>query len=193
MTIKRLKLITYETTNAKPEIDFLVKQDVLFGYLKAKGNDYPDKEYEFCSNSGDVVDYVFDKDEGGSNAYIPYSEDGIQYYIKRNGSMYYLYREMPLVINDYSFKWKKNTRYNCLEATIKDPVFEYHCVINSDSNGKVIVRYTKCENKHKNKVSVAELDVPRAFNERFIQVIEDWKSDLRKMMDMEHKTYRKVS
>lgn len=191
MIVKRLKLIASETNNARPEIDYLAKQGVLFGYLKTKGNDYPDRELEYNPLNGDTVDYVIAEDD----VYVPYMEDGVQYYLKhhRGKSMYYLYREMPLVINDFSFKWKRNTKYNCLEATIKDPVFEYQCIINSDNNGKVIVRYAKCENKHKNKVTVAEIDVVCAFNEKFIQVIEEWKSDLKKSMNMEHSAYRKVS
>jgi len=130
-------------------------------------------------------DRVDDVDRSGKikgvyieHAYQRYEKNGKNYYVYEGRDNYDLFVEAPLIMEDKLFKWKKNSKYRSLEAIIKEDTFEFQCIINPDGNGKVIVRYLKCENKHRNNVTLAELDVSNAYNEVFIETIKDWKYNL---------------
>ena len=111
--------------------------------------------------------------------YTHYEYDGEDYYLERSEGFYILYKVVPLLINDGEFDWKENAKYNSKEAIITRGMFEYQCIVNADGNGKVIVRYVKCENLHRNKVTIAEFDVPNAYNEVFLEEINRWNKEFK--------------
>lgn len=101
------------------------------------------------------------------------------YYMYQNGDDVILFKEIPLLMNDEMFTWKENTKYNATEAVVAMGAFEYHCIVSADGNGKVIVRYVKCENFHRTRVTIAEFDVKDAYNETFCEAIKKWNDGLK--------------
>lgn len=127
------------------------------------------------------------KHRGYSNIINTYEKiviDGDIYYLHEKWVSHtehpiYIYKEIPLIINDENFIWKDNTKYNSKEAIITRGSFEYLCIVNADGNGKVIVRYTKGENFHRTRVTIAEFNVPNAYNEVFLEAIDKWTKEFK--------------
>lgn len=92
---------------------------------------------------------------------------------------YVIYIEAPAFENDDTFRWKENKRYGTKEATIVTPNFEYFCVQKGDGNAFVEVRYTKCDNRHRNKVTIARIDVYNASNGAILDAIVAWKKEMK--------------
>ena len=179
MNLKRLKFSASAHRIGHPEMDFIADKGMMCDFLLAKH-----ESDDFVVPS--PLDRVDDVDKSTTirgtfkeHAYEHFVRNGGNYYLETTSEMYRLFKEFPLVIDDDTFVWKKNTKYNSLEAKIKDSMFEYQCIINSDGNGKVVIRYTKCENKHRNNVSLAEIDIENAYNEAFLNVIQEWKKNLK--------------
>lgn len=95
---------------------------------------------------------------------------------------YSVYEELPKFINDDNFKWHKNDKYNSLETAIVSGAFEFHCIARESGDAYISVRYTKCENKHRNKVTLAEITVYNASNEDILEAIRQWKAEFIKDM-----------
>lgn len=91
---------------------------------------------------------------------------------------YAVFMELPRIANDGTFTWKENKKYGTLEATLKSESFEYLCVSKLDGNAFVEVKYTKQENKHRNNVTLARIDVYNASNQDILDAIEKWKKEL---------------
>ena len=140
----------------------------------------------------DKVSYVIDKKNDLihtmiDDEYIKFQINKRVYYYnhrqdrtkKGTDDYYCVYIELPLVVDDKNFVWKKNRKYNSTEATIVRGNFEYLCVVNADGNGKVLVRYNKCENYHRNRVTIAEFNVENAYNEKFLEAIDKWTKEFK--------------
>lgn len=96
---------------------------------------------------------------------------------------YVVYKELPKFINDDNFKWHANEKYKSLETTISSGAFDFHCIARESGDAYVSVMYTKCENKHRNKVTLAEITVYNASNEAILSAIREWKAEFIKDMD----------
>lgn len=95
---------------------------------------------------------------------------------------YAIYKELPKFINDDNFKWHKNEKYNSLETTLSSGSFEFHCIARESEDAYISVMYTKCENKHRTKVTLAEITVYNASNEAILEAIRQWKAEFVKDM-----------
>ena len=96
-----------------------------------------------------------------------------------NGNkLYGVFMELPRIANDGIFAWKENKKYGTLEAILKSESFEYLCVSKLDGNAFIEVKYTKQENKHRNNVTLARIDVYNASNQDILDAIEKWKKEL---------------
>ena len=194
--IKRLRRVTWVHENSY--VNFIKERGLLVQYLSE--NNYMDFEKEEAGcNDGwsaicDVDDHgfkqIFARNEfergyrHGAVSCEKITIDGKEFYLtKEQRSMhkygYMVYTELSLIIDDKNFKWKENTKYNSKEAMLIRNNFEYLCIANADGNGKVIVRYIKCENYHRNKVTIAELDVENVCNEKFLEVIDKWTKEFK--------------
>lgn len=188
--LKRLRQVTWVHDNAY--VRFIINNGMLSQYLSE--NNYMDfeKEDAGCNTIRSQVFEVTDHRMDERFSRTPYSGskcdkvkiDDKEYYVvnrlrTRNKCMYAVYTELPLIIDDNNFKWKENSKYNSKEAVIIRNNFEYLCIANADGNGKIIVRYIKCENHHRNKVSIAEIDVSEVCNERFLRAIDEWTKEFK--------------
>lgn len=151
------------------------------GFINSKGMlmEYIIKNYkEGNSRSKDVM--YFD-DRCKNMERVTYK--GEEYLVgKENGNFqerYAIYKELPLFIDDETFKWRDNLKYGAKETTVAAGSFEYHIIARENAIAYIEVRYTKCENKHRNKVTIAEITVYNASNEAIIEAIDNWKYEFR--------------
>ena len=93
--------------------------------------------------------------------------------------LYSVYQELPMFINDENFKWRDNPKFGAKEANIESGSFEYHIIARENNTAYIEVRYTKCENKHRTKVTIAEITVYFASNEAILEAIRSWKNEFR--------------
>ena len=113
--------------------------------------------------------------------------DGEEYWVGTEtrfvDEYYVVYKELPKFINDDNFKWHTNVKYQSLETTISSGAFDYHCIARESGDAYISVMYTKCENKHRNKVTLAEITVYDASNEAILETIRKWKAEFVKDME----------
>lgn len=93
-----------------------------------------------------------------------------------------VYRELPDIYDDQVFHWKKNKKYGSMECTVEDGVFEFRCVYKADGNATINVRYCACDNLHRNKVTMAMIEVEYATNAVILKGIRQWKKEFRDML-----------
>ena len=96
------------------------------------------------------------------------------------------YRELPLIIDNNRFHWKKNKKYGTMECVLVDYSFEYHIIYNKDGDATIDVKYNACENRHRNKVTIATIDVENAANEYIEAAINEWKENFMVDVKMSH-------
>lgn len=94
------------------------------------------------------------------------------------------YRELPDIYNDNIFNWKKNKKYGSQECTIEEEMFEYHIIYKADGNATIDVKYTACDNRHKNKVTISTIEVEYATNEVLKKAIKTWKKNFKEQLKM---------
>lgn len=96
-----------------------------------------------------------------------------------------LYEVLPTVYDDDLFHWSENKRYDTMEATVVLGVFEFLCIFQkANQKGIVSVRYAKCDNQHKNKVTIAQIeDIYNADNDTFLDAIRQWKCSFENDVD----------
>ena len=182
MEVKRLKRVLIGESNAYT--DFMKKKGLLIEFLISIGRHCYEQDKINGKTIVDDIDRTIKHRAWWSpeQKYEKIIIDDEVFYLcekwfSNNNQKYYIYMEVPLIIDDENFIWKTNFKYNSKEATITRGMFEYQCIINADGNGKVIVRYVKCENFHRNKVTIAEFDVPNAYNEVFLEEINRWNKE----------------
>lgn len=88
-----------------------------------------------------------------------------------------VYEILPNIYNDEMFSWKANKKYNVRECTYTSGLFEFHIVANSNDDVNINVKYTKCDNKHKNRVTIATININKASNESIVRAIDCWKKE----------------
>ena len=103
-----------------------------------------------------------------------------------NGKNYLIYKEpmryteiyeiLPSIYNDELFTWKKNKKYQTMEATLVNNSFEFYVIYRSNGTAVINCKYTKCENKHRNKVTIATIELENASNKKILEAIEFWKT-----------------
>ena len=96
---------------------------------------------------------------------------------------YIIYKEIPKIREDDTFKWRDNVKYGVKETTIKSGSFEYHIIVRANDEAYIQVQYTKCENRHRTKVTIADLTVYNVSNEAIKEAINEWKSEFKSDME----------
>ena len=92
------------------------------------------------------------------------------------------YKELPNIYDDNVFKWKKNKKYGTMECTIEEDVLEYQVIYKPDGNANINVKYIACDNLHKNKVTMATIEVVYASNDVILEAIKTWKKQFAEMI-----------
>lgn len=91
-----------------------------------------------------------------------------------------LYKVLLPVFDDGMFVWNKNKRYNSMESVVTIGAFEFLCIYHETGYGTVDVRYAKCDNKHRNKVTISTIENIRcANNKMFLEAINQWRETLK--------------
>ena len=88
---------------------------------------------------------------------------------------YVVYHQLPRIANDKTFRWKENAKYSTKETVVIQGNFEFACIVKADGNAFVDVRYAKCDNRHRNRVTITRIEVFDASNEEILKAIEQWK------------------
>ena len=91
---------------------------------------------------------------------------------------YGVFMELPRIDDDDIFTWKYNDKYDTKEAIINGDTFSFEIIVKPNGNAVIDVRYTKCENKHRNNVTLAQIDVYNASNEDILEAIKIWKNNM---------------
>lgn len=113
---------------------------------------------------------------------------GIRKIMGISGECYVVWKQLPRIANDETFKWKYNSKYDTKETVINQGNFEFTCIVKSDGDAIVDVRYTKCENKHRNRVTITRIEVYNAANEEILKAIDEWKSVFKSEVNVNKKT-----
>ena len=69
-----------------------------------------------------------------------------------------------------------------MKCIIEDGVFEFHCIYKADGNAVINVKYCACDNLHRNKVTMAMIEVDFASNDIILKGIKQWKKEFRNML-----------
>lgn len=90
---------------------------------------------------------------------------------------------LPQIYNDKIFCWIKNKKYNTLETTLVLGNFEFYCICDNNNNVAIDVKYTKCDNRHKNRVTISVIKINDADNETILNAIDFWKEQFVKELN----------
>lgn len=158
-----------EFINKNSAVGFIKEHGLLGEYIsKMDGDD----EYLIDTNpknkSMEYIEYNGEKYWYGENIYDEMAS------IRLNATVGF-YAQLPDIYNDKVFHWKKNKKYGSMECTIEEGVLAYQCIYKADGNANVNVRYVACDNLHRNKVTIATIEVEYATNEVILKAIKEWK------------------
>ena len=161
-----------EINDPNSMVGYLNKQGLLFDYVVNR--DKP----QTMNEEGKPVDPTVFYEDCSSYKRKKYKKE--YYYIgKRKYSFgkegYVFFKQLPRIANDKVFKWKENLKYGTKETVIIQGNFEFTCIVKADGDAVVDVRYTKCDNRHRNRVTIARIEVYNAANEEILKAIDQWK------------------
>lgn len=158
-----------EFNDKKSAIGFIRERGILPEYLASL---YDDAEDELSIDTENIniesVEYNGVKYWYGTNCF----DTELSFKLNRRIGVY---RELPDIYDDKTFHWKKNKKYGSMECRIEDNMFEYHCIYMADGNAVVNVKYIACDNYHRNKVTIATIEVEYATNAVIQKGIKQWK------------------
>lgn len=112
-----------------------------------------------------------------------FDHEGKQYLrkIEKNpdskGKRVVIYEMLPAIYDNETFRWTYNKKYNTRECTFTLGNFEFSCVCDFKNDVNIDVRYTKCDNRHHNRVMISSIKVNDASNETIIEAVEFWKQE----------------
>lgn len=152
------------------EINFLKRKDLFMEFLTSK-------EALVCH--GNVIKEFKESEANEKGRYITYNNKkylliGTKYSVLT----YDVYEVLPDVYNDEVLEWKKNKKHGTLEARFELGMFEYLCTYRDSGTALIDVRYVKCENPHRNRVTIETIEVRNATNERIFNAISEWKNQM---------------
>ena len=91
----------------------------------------------------------------------------------------YVYKEVNKIYNTKDLVWRENKRYGVKETTYISGNFEFFIIAKPDGDAVIEARYTKCDNKHRNKVTISRIEVYNASSEEIMNAINEWKKSMR--------------
>lgn len=174
-----------EIMNKATEIGFINKKGMLLDYSLVRF-----ENYQFRYVHDGIAETTTGKERMmNGNSIVTWTDDWknmqkikrnkVNYYIGEiDGRTYGVFMEMPRVGNDSNFKWKENRKYDTKECFIDGDTFKFEVIAKPNGNALINVRYTKCENKHRNNVTVAQIDVYNASNQDILDAISKWKNTM---------------
>ena len=89
---------------------------------------------------------------------------------------YVIYRELPNIYDDKTFHWKYNKKHGSYQAVLHSGEFEYLCIFKANGDAVVEIKYVKCDNQHRNRVTIAAINVYGASNQDILDAIQKWKA-----------------
>lgn len=193
-TVRLLMVGSYSIENGKDR--FLLDNDMMMKYLTNPSySSNPNATY--CCNGiskryGDMSSierekantYKYKKSELNNCERFKYN--GKQYVkIKdwHNTSSFFVYEVLPAIFNDEIFKWSRNAKYDTLECMFVIGMFEFHCIYKNDGSAIVDVKYAKCDNRHRNRVTITTIYINDAGNESILEAVDYWKAEFKREID----------
>ena len=181
-----------DVNNPNTAVGYLNNKDILFDFIiNQQKEEAPISEYRDCSSLkkkkrnkeyyyiGIVKERARTKEIGSTKTeYVSY---------------YTVWKKLPRIGNDKTFKWKENLKYGTKETVIIQGNFEFSCIVKADGDAIVDVRYAKCDNKHRNRVTITRIDVYNASNQEILNAIKEWKKMFQKEMNEETPNIRLAS
>lgn len=176
--IKMGEITRAEFNNKDSAIGFIREHGLLDEYIsKMDGNEETYIDIDPKNISLNKIEYNGETYWYGENAFDLMANFRVDSYVG-------FYKELPDVFDDKIFHWKKNKKYNSLECVIEEGMFEYYCIYKADGNATVDVRYTACDNRHKNKVTMSTIEIEYATNEVIMEAIKKWKRNFKNMLQI---------
>ena len=171
--------IDWEEYNNKNSAVGFIKEHGLFGEYVSKMYDELEEDMLLDTSTEGVrvesVEYNGIKYWYGANSY----DSTLNLKIYRAVGVY---KELPDIYDDNMFHWKNNKKYGSKECTIEDGVFEFHCIYKADGNAVINVKYCACDNLHRNKVTMAMIEVEYATNSVILKGIKQWKREFQQSL-----------
>ena len=154
-----------------------IREHGLLGEFMAKMYDdlEEDMPIDVSSKGLKSVEYNGNKYWYGENSYDSFLQAKIY---KTVG----VYKELPDIYDDESFRWKENKKYGSKECVIEDGVFEFQCIYKADGNAVINVKYCACDNLHRNKVTMAMIEIEYATNALIHKGIIQWKREFQQSL-----------
>lgn len=175
----KLGEIPYTTFNDKESaIGFINDHGLLGEYIsRMNGDEETTIDTDSQNISMNKIEYNGETYWYGSNIYD-------EILTLRVDRMVGFYKELPNIYDDKIFHWKKNKKYGSQECVIEEEMFEYHIIYKADGNAVIDVRYTACDNRHRNKVTMSTIEVEYATNEILKKAIKTWKRNFRDQLNI---------
>ena len=167
-----------------------IKRGIKVGEVRAKDFDDDKTAIGFIKENGMIGAYI-SRLNGREEIPIDTSDVGMKCVIYNGDKYWYgensydclqklnryigFYKELPDIYDDKMFHWKVNKKYDSKECIIEDGVFEYWVIYKANGTASVDVRYVKCDNRHRNKVTIATIEVVYATNNVIVDAIKEWK------------------
>lgn len=173
---KALKLVAYNCMN--PTTRFMKKKGMLMEYLLECS--YRDSSIIY---EEDVSEYKLKHFRKGEY----YIEHRIRKELVKNLKQppeyndiedIYVYKEVDKIYNTDEFMWRDNKKYGAKETTYVSGNFEFFIIAKTDGDAHIEVRYTACDNKHRNKVTISTIEVYNASTGEIKNAIEKWKEHM---------------
>ena len=171
---KALKAVAYATDDST--IQFVRRKGMFMEYML---------EVRECeSNEKDDFPCVYEKNV--DNFKVKNFRNG-KYYIEKghllasgNKDMtyYQIYKEVDRFYYAKGFVWRENKKYGVKETTHISGKFEFFIIVKGNGDAHIDVRYTACDNKHRNKVTISTIEVYNASTQEIKNAIEEWKKNL---------------
>jgi hypothetical protein len=172
--------ISYKDFNDVSSAIGFIREHGLFGEYVSRMRDEVDDEISIDTDPENVdmesIEYEGNRYWYGTNCFDTVLTLGMD---RKIG----IYRELPDVYDDKIFHWKLNKKYGSMECVIEENLFEYHCIYKADGNAVINVKYTACDNLHKNKVTISTIEIEYATNTIILKAIKKWKKSFREALE----------
>lgn len=160
------------------ELVAMVNNNKATKFIKSKG-----MLTEYILEVGECEHYIYDlvnvsnfkkKAFRGENYFIEYRK-----LYGSNKETILMYKEADRIYNDGKLVWRENKKYGVKETTYVTGNFEFFIIAKTDGDATIEARYAKCDNKHRNKVTISRIEVYNASNGEIMNAIEKWKREMR--------------
>lgn len=146
---------------------------------------------EFLEKKGLYEEFMFDFQKPSKTEISFLDEEEIARYIEYKGDKYAIvdnirysevFKVLPQIFDDNVFSWVYNKKYKTQEAKVDSGIFEFLCIYYPQTGDAAVdVRYTKCDNRHRNKVTLSTIEgIHNANNKKIKEAIREWREEFAK-------------